>query len=134
AHRSLIDTIFLNPFYLDESSLLLKHPERYGIKNVRRIDERATPDKIEDVRDTYYYKYAYDEIDGLDWERKKRQIVHSHRELVERVPGAYWNNETVALLFHLYDVFEDKAAVRQVYQRWSDLKRSRQVSALAAPA
>ena len=100
-----IDWIHLHRFKLLYSKLLL-HPERYGITNIRQKPNPKYPGK------------AFDEIGGLAWEDKDRQIEESWAtlnpvvsELVKR--GYNSSDESFIRLFALFSRIGDKAEIRK---------------------
>jgi len=116
-----IDTVYLNPFYLDGSSLLFKYPSRYGIKNIKHIQRFATH-KTEGPLDNYVFEFAFDEIDGLEWEDKLKQIVASFNKVQQNIRGGFWTNEMEAILFYLYSHLKDKKQIKEIYNSWADHK------------
>jgi len=132
-NKEYINMIFLNPFFLDNQSLMLKNPQKYGITNIQEIGKRATPNEVIDVTDTYFYPYSFDEIDGLKWPEKRRQIIDFNRQFHEKAPSLFWSNETIPLLFHLYDTYGDKATVQKIYAEWVDHRRKNPKKDLVHP-
>lgn len=100
-----IDFVHLHKFKLLYSKLLL-HPERYGIANIRQKPDPNYPGK------------AFDEVGGLEWEDKDRQIEASYealfpvvRELHQR--GYAHTDESFIRLFALFSRVGDKAEIRR---------------------
>lgn len=121
-NQPYLDTVYFNPFYLDGNSLFFQYPERYGIENIRRTQRYATH-KTDDLLDNYVFEFAFDEINGLKWPDKIRQIVHSYNTVIPRTKGGFWTNEMEAILFYLYSHLKDKTQIRDVYDKWTNFKK-----------
>jgi len=76
-----IDEIWINRFYLENNSLMFRHPDRYGLENIRHVR------KGDLERDEMFYSpsfaYEFDEVGGLRWEEKRDQIERSFQTIVE---------------------------------------------------
>ncbi len=66
-NKDYINSCHLNKFML-KKSLFLKFPERFGLTNTSRISRP-------------FYFYRFDEINGLKWAEKVKQIEDSYNEL-----------------------------------------------------
>ncbi|MFH1800257.1 MAG: radical SAM protein, partial [Candidatus Omnitrophota bacterium] len=109
-NKRYIDTLYINQFDLRDGSMLLSRAKELGIENVSRIDQYATEEF------SNFHKYKYDEIDGLRWPDKRKQIVHSYKKLLDQTEGNdFFSYELEHLLFFLYHQFGDKQKVRQMY-------------------
>lgn len=116
-----LDTVYLNPFYLDGSSLFFKNPEQYRIENIRRIHKFATH-KTDGPMDNYVFEFAFDEVGGLRWEDKLKQISYSFQKVQQNTSGGFWTNEMEPILFYLYSNLKDKAKIKDIYNKWADFK------------
>lgn len=119
-----LDTVYFNPFYLDGSSLLFKHTERYGVENVRRVQRYATH-RTDDPLDNYVFEFAFDEINGLKWEDKIKQVAYSCDKVIHSTKGGFWTNEMEAILFYLYSNLKDKSQIKEIYNKWTDFKKQK---------
>jgi radical SAM superfamily enzyme YgiQ (UPF0313 family) len=132
SRREFIDRVYIEPFTVRDWSRLLLYPEQFGITNIKRVDQYAKDKKNESSLDRYFVKYGFDEINGLDWEKKKEQINHSFQKteyLLEQ--GQFPHYEEEHFLFYLYSFFKDKTTIRKIYnnaraQRFSLINRRQQ--------
>lgn len=110
-----IDEVTLNAFYLVDGSLMFQDPAKYGIENIRQI--RTLGVQQEKAYHPLQY-FAFDEIDGLKWQEKRKQI--------DRSTGIIWNfifrnklhelrEDGLHVLFALYDRWNNKSEVRKRY-------------------
>jgi len=112
-----IDTVTLSPFHLVPNSLMFAHPEQYGITNVRRFEKQSikSNDKTFSLMD-----WAFDEINGLSWEKKLHQIKRSYQVLrkviaaVGLIPESQVI-EAMSVLFYLYTHINDKNMIKKFY-------------------
>jgi radical SAM superfamily enzyme YgiQ (UPF0313 family) len=108
-NKEHIDKIYCNMFDLRPNSLMRLHPQEYGIENIREVNLYSD--------EANYTQFSFDEVDGLKWEDKKRQIEKSFsRVMTETV--SYWDippHLQEHALFYLYDRFCDKETVRKHY-------------------
>ena len=81
ALRPFVDQVYLNPFSLITGSLMHKEPEKYGITNVRPVATifSRNPDEVY----SWIQRYTFDEINGLPWKDKIKQIERSYRRVHE---------------------------------------------------
>jgi radical SAM superfamily enzyme YgiQ (UPF0313 family) len=79
--RPYVDQMYLNPFSLITGSMMHKHPERYGITNVKPVATifERNPDQVY----SWIQRYTFDEIGGLQWKDKIKQIERSYRRIHE---------------------------------------------------
>lgn len=109
-NRGYINTIYFNQFGLRDGSVLLKNAEKFGIKNIVEVNQYA------DEKFTYFHKYGYDEVNGLRWPDKKKQILASQ----ERLMGVAKNDtifpiyEFEHFLFFLYNKFSEKKQISSI--------------------
>jgi len=117
-NREYINTLYFNQFGLRDGSLLLKHAEDFGIENIRVLNQYANEDF------TYFHKYGYDEKNGLKWDKKKEQILYSHRKLLAAID---WNIEFPIFefehfLFFLYAKFKEKSQILKIFNAVAEEK------------
>ena len=100
-----IDWVHLHKFKLLYSKLLL-YPERYDITNIRQKPNPRYPGK------------AFDEVGGLKWDDKDRQIEESF-EITHSVAkkihqrGYIHTDESFVGLFTLFSLINDKSKIRE---------------------
>lgn len=116
-NKEHINSLYFNQFNLKEGSLLLEHPKTFGIENIIEINQYANKDKEFDD----FNRYSYDEINGLKWRYKKRQIADSYKRLLG---NTYWTNyfpayEYEHFLFFLYNKFSDKQKISDIFNKAS---------------
>lgn len=77
--RPYVDQMYLNPFSLITGSMMHKTPEKYGITNVKPVATifERNPDEVY----SWIQRYTFDEVGGLPWKEKIKQIEHSYRRL-----------------------------------------------------
>ena len=75
--RPFVDQMYLNPFSLITGSLMHKSSEKYGLTNVKPVATifQRNPDEVY----SWIQRYTFDEVDGLQWKDKIKQIEHSYR-------------------------------------------------------
>ncbi|MBU4459239.1 MAG: radical SAM protein [Verrucomicrobia bacterium] len=78
-NRPWIDQVFLNPFSLITGSLMHLHPEKYGIANVRKLGTLF--DQTPGQTYSWIQRYTFDEIGGLAWPDKAKQIQRSYQRI-----------------------------------------------------
>jgi len=130
SHGEFIDRVYIEPFTMRDWSRLLLHPEEFGISNIKRVDKYAKDKKNESSLDRYFVKYGFDEVNGLNWEKKKEQINHSFQKteyFLEQ--GQFPHYEEEHFLFYLYSLFKNKKVIRNIYgkarkERFEHINRS----------
>lgn len=120
-NREYIDEVTLNAFYLLRGSLMYVNPSAYGIENIRQI---VTPESEKEKRYHQLHTLDFDEIDGLKWPEKRKQISDSAqaiRECLLRNNLHLGNQDRLHVLFELYDCWKNKAEVRKRYRVWKSI-------------
>ncbi|MFA6029411.1 MAG: radical SAM protein [Elusimicrobiota bacterium] len=106
-HRDCIDVHSLNPFYLYPGSPLYRTPGRFGVS--LRPAPAGALDPFSADEFVSAYSERFDEVGGLSWEAKDRQIMDSTRavtETLERIqPTLEVDSVHIELLMFLYSVF-----------------------------
>ncbi len=119
-HLDYINYCHPNRFQLKQSQFT-KTPGRFGLKQISPVEHD-------------YHSYRFDEIGGLKWEEKEKQIQRSY-ELIEGVVGKYLvgtkgirlyrSNQNLPLLFYLYDLLGNKRDVEAViHDKWGEKRPS----------
>ena len=112
-NKPYINTLYFNQFGLRDGSILLKKAEKFGIENIVELNQYANEEF------TYFHKYGYDETGGLAWQDKKRQILTSHKKLLNSI---YWNEEFPIyefehFLFFLYNKLGNKQDILGIFNK-----------------
>jgi len=130
SHRDFIDRIYIEPFTVRDWSRLLLYPDKFGIRNIKRVDQYARDNKRDDTPlDRYFVKYGFDEANGLNWAKKKEQINHSFKKVEYFLDqGQFPHYEEEHFLFYLYSLYDSKKAIKDIYnkartERFDFLKR-----------
>ncbi|MBI5239100.1 MAG: tetratricopeptide repeat protein [Elusimicrobia bacterium] len=114
-NRERLDFVYCNTLYIEKQSRLCLSPERYGIRFLADGERRegAAPDK----------KVRYDEIDGLRWEDRLRQMGRAYgaiTECIKRVNLDLHFYENEHFMFYLYSRLKDKKKVVQAFRGAAD--------------
>jgi len=111
-NKEYIDNVFYEGFFLTKNSKFWKCPDRYGLTNIRKVKNngRTRYDRIS------HTKYAFDELGGLPWQEKHRQINHSYSKTRFNSPISqkYLNFEQMPFLFFLYEKFKNKQIIQKI--------------------
>jgi len=107
--RPWVDQMYLNPFSLITGSLMHKQPEKYGIKNVKPVATifQRNPDQVY----SWIQRYTFDEIDGLEWKDKIKQIERSYRRVHETQLELNLGGHDIHTMFQRFAKYGDKSAV-----------------------
>jgi len=108
-NKDYIDKIYCNMFDLRPNSIMRLYPQDYGIENIQEANLYS------DLAN--FTAFSFDEVNGLKWEDKKRQIVESFSRVAEETKSLYDIPSYLQehLLFYLYDNFHDKAIIKKYY-------------------
>ena len=79
--RPWVDQMYLNPFSLITGSMMHKEPEKYGLTNVQPVATifQRNPDQVY----SWIQRFTFDEVGGLLWKDKIKQIERSYRRVHE---------------------------------------------------
>lgn len=107
--RPWVDQMYLNPFSLITGSLMHKEPEKYGITNVKPVATifQRNPDQVY----SWIQRYTFDEIDGLEWKDKVKQIERSYRRIHETQLELNLGGHDIHTMFQRFSKYGDKSAV-----------------------
>lgn len=107
--RPYVDQMYLNPFSLITGSLMHKHPERYGITNVKPVATifERNPDQVY----SWIQRYTFDEIEGLKWKDKIKQIERSYRRIHETQLELNLGGHDLHTLFQRFAKYGEKRLV-----------------------
>ncbi len=108
-NQDYIDKIYCNMFDLRPNSLMRLYPKDYGIENIQEANLYSDS--------ANFTAFSFDEVNGLKWEDKKKQIVESFSRVIRETGSIYdvpiYLQEH--LLFYLYDNFHNKAIIKKHY-------------------
>jgi len=122
-NRKYIDGVWLNKFYLSIHSLMVCYPDRYKIKNIRKFYAVSKAN----AGDREKYVFAFDEVDGLNWQEKEKQIDRSYLEILSVLKkndiraGAL--REELNVIFYLYAHLGDKGKVTRAFRAYRNRVR-----------
>ena len=112
-NKAYIDTVWLNRFFLSCGSAMYNRPADFGIENIRKKDHSSEIDHIVDYR----YRFSFDEINGLEWSEKEKQIEYSYCKLQHflsrnGLTPCYDTAKINVLLLYLYSCAVDKEQIK----------------------
>ena len=112
SNSKYINNAFYSGFFIAKNSLFWKYPNKYGLTNIRKLEDQ---EKFKYSRISYL-QYAFDEINGLSWQEKNKQINHSYSETRFGSPiiQKYLNYEQMPFLFSLYDLINNKQQIQKI--------------------
>ncbi len=108
-NKKYINRIYLNYFDLREGTPLYKTPDQYGLKRIFEVDRYAKKDF------SSYVRFGFDEIDGLEWPDKEKEIEYSLKKVQESCTQGFRYFTDEHLLFFLYSNFDDKKEIKSIY-------------------
>lgn len=117
AHADVIDVHSLNPFYLYSGSPLRNEPHSHGIA---LRPKTPNPDYFDYDENIGIYSEKFDELGGLSWEQKDRQISAATETLLKTIaeinPPVGIDYIHINLLMYLYAVYghERKDLIRKL--------------------
>ena len=102
-----MDVYTLNPFHLFHNSRFYREPEAFGIKVLPSPPLGEMNFFYPAERIVHRFSYEFDEVGGLPWSQKDRQIVESTQTIAAKIDslGSFrvMGNEHLYLLMCLYD-------------------------------
>ncbi|MBU4501173.1 MAG: radical SAM protein, partial [Nanoarchaeota archaeon] len=114
-NKNYLDYMYLGKFIL-KNSLLYKNPKKYGLTNVSN--------NISNIYDMGEFTRRYDEINGLKWDKKYKQINYSFEKVHGKVSSVlnekdqkYDPTKHMPLLFYLYTVLDSKQEIRDHFKQ-----------------
>jgi radical SAM superfamily enzyme YgiQ (UPF0313 family) len=112
-----INTIYYNMLSIRDGSILYLYPEKYGIKSMFEVSRIQNTTK----KTLKYVKYGYDEIEGLKWEEKLKQMNEGYDYVASEIQKINFPvYEMEQLLFFLYKKYENKKDVVRIYSMLSE--------------
>ena len=113
-----IDEIWINRYFLENNSLMFRHPDRYGLENIRHV--RKGDFDGDEMFCTPGFAYAFDEVGGLRWKEKREQIELAYKNVVEAAGEKMGKahdrfKERPALLLYLSRVASDPEKLRELF-------------------
>ncbi|MFC1666957.1 B12-binding domain-containing radical SAM protein [Candidatus Omnitrophota bacterium] len=109
ANKEYINRIYLNCFDLRQNSILYNSPQKYGLERIFKVDQCTEKDF------SSYVEYGFDEMNGLQWKDKVRQIDSSMEMVRERCAKGHRFFTDEHLLFFLYSYFNNKYDIKSIY-------------------
>ena len=122
-NRKYINRIYYNVFDLKNRSKLFQDPVRYNIKNITGLYQYPKDDESMFNRD--YIHFGFDEIGGLNWKDKEKQMLYSYNKVVKEIgeePFPYLEEEH--FLFFLYSKYQDKNKISSIFNQVGIQKRN----------
>jgi hypothetical protein len=115
-NKEYIDMAYVAMFDLREGSLMHIHPQEYGIENIRELN-LYKKENSDASNETNFVKFGFDEINGLRWDNKQKQMRDSFSRVRSAVHTTPYPNPFLGehLLFYLYSKFKDKSVVKQTF-------------------
>jgi len=108
-NRMHIDTLYYNAFNLKETSLLNVNPKDFGLENIFELSN------YEDGFQTFV-QYGFDEINGLKWKDKRKQIIESLNRVVQEFGEMpFPEHEYEHFLFFLFSNCKDKKEIKKIF-------------------
>ncbi|MBF0595087.1 MAG: radical SAM protein [Candidatus Omnitrophica bacterium] len=121
ANAASLDVVKLQKFYLRHYTYMERYPRKYGITNVREYGSLSHLV----ARHRGQNRYCFDEIGGLEWSQKEKQIEQAYRLLDSTITGlklkSYRPKDELNVLFYLYSCLKEKPKIKAVF----DLYQSR---------
>ena len=105
-NRPYLDQVFLNPFSLITGSLMHKQPQKFGITDIETVATifQTKPDEVY----SWIQRYTFNEINGLKWADKVKQIEHSYRIMHETQIELGLGGHDIHTLFQRFTKFGEK--------------------------
>ena len=118
-NKDYIDEYHINSFLLTLDSLYARHPDKFHLENVKTFDsDKSYHGALNFPTLNRYIECAFDEIDGLKWLDKKRQIADSYNKVLTSIKYRKMPlYDNIAYLFYFYELFSDKAKIRDIYNK-----------------
>lgn len=102
-NKAIVDTYHVGPFQLRPSDFSL-NPAKYGL---RLLGEDFISSRLRKI-------HKFDELNGLDWKRKKSWIQNSFKLVTNAVKHNYrFNIIDEKVLFFLFDIFGEKSIIKK---------------------
>lgn len=101
-NKEYINRFYYNTFDLRSGSLLFHEPDNYRIENIFDVNEIVPYEERKYSKN--FTQFGFDEIGGLKWEDKKKQIFNSYDRVVNAMGGyeGFPTYEEEHFLFFLY--------------------------------
>lgn len=114
-NKANIDTVYYNALMLPKQSKLYLNPEKYGIKNLHGVDfKKDSRDMLRTISS------GYDEIGGLKWEDKLKQMVEGFKYVQKETDGIenpFFKYEMEHFLFYLYSKYDNKKEIIRIINK-----------------
>ena len=108
--KKYIDYFYLNKYLLLDSEIY-HNPEKYSIGNIK--DNPIICD----------FPRRFDELNGLPWKRKKKQIINSYKKVLHHIQSTNTKGYNLPLLLYLSDFFDNKNDLVIYYRQFSSYEK-----------
>jgi radical SAM superfamily enzyme YgiQ (UPF0313 family) len=112
-NKKYVNTVYYNQFDLREHSKMYLNPGYYGIKDIFEVNWYQN----QYAELCNYVKYGYNEIGGLNWADKCKQIVEHYNYVLGKVNSEplFPFCEMEHFLFFLYSRHQEKKDIVRIY-------------------
>lgn len=116
-NRDYIDRIYYNTFNLRRNSLFYEKPADFGIEIIEKLELTGMYGKEEGKCNYNFVDLGFNEINGLKFEEKRKQIFDSHKLHSHSVPAMVLPEfEEEHILLSLYRVFKERITVKRIFE------------------
>jgi len=122
-NKEYINRFYYNTFDLRGGSLLYHEPHNYGITNIFDVNEAVSYEERKYSKN--FTQFGFDEVNGLKWEAKKKQILASYDQVVNALGGyeGFPTYEEEHFLFFLYKKYgHDMQKISQLFRKCAQEK------------
>ena len=118
--KEFVDIYTLNPFYLYPNSRINREQKKFGVKVIPYPPLQFMNFFYPIYRIIEQYSLKFDEVGGMKWEEKNKQIVEATKAIAEKIDSVATfraiGNEHLYLLMALYDKLghEKKELIRKM--------------------
>lgn len=122
-NKEYINRFYYNTFDLRGGSLLYHEPHNYGITNIFDVNEAVPYEERKYSKN--FTQFGFDEVNGLKWEAKKKQILDSYDKVVNAMGGyeGFPTYEEEHFLFFLYKKYgHDMQKIAKLFRKCAQEK------------
>ena len=105
----------LQKFYLRRYTYMHADAQKYGITNIKEYS--GLPELV--VRQRGQNRYRFDEIGGLEWKDKEKQVERSYRifdrTITELKLKSYSPKDELNILFYLHQCLKNKKRIKVAF-------------------
>lgn len=115
-----IDEFYFNSFRMPAYSSFIEEPENFQLSNIIKQGIHTGYESSKRYPGKGIDHYSFDEVGGLPWEKKQKQIVQSYNKVIRSVSyRALPLYENIAYLFYFYDNLDSKDQIKTIHRRYS---------------